>query len=60
MQINVNEIASAMFVIFAAYGMTEMSPGVTVTPSDRRVPYSSAGILLPAMESRIVNPQTGA
>ena len=46
----------------AGYGLTETAPGVLLAPigGSVRVPNGSVGILLPAMESRIVNLQTGA
>jgi len=45
-----------------AYGMTESSPGITMTPRDSSITQRSqtVGIVLPELEVRIVDPATGA
>jgi fatty-acyl-CoA synthase len=48
--------------ITIAYGMTEASPGITMTPRDSTIAQRSrtVGIALPEMEVKIVDPATGA
>jgi fatty-acyl-CoA synthase len=48
--------------ITIAYGMTESSPGITMTPRDATVAQRSqtVGIVLPELEVKIVDPATGA
>jgi fatty-acyl-CoA synthase len=48
--------------ITIVYGMTEASPGITMTPRDASVPQRSrtVGTALPEMEVKIVDPVTGA
>jgi len=48
--------------ITIAYGLTESSPGITVTPRDLPVAERSqtVGVVLPELEVRIVDPCTGA
>ena len=48
--------------ITIAYGMTESSPGITMTPRDSTIVNRSqtVGIVLPELEVRIVDPATGA
>ncbi|OLC52427.1 MAG: AMP-binding protein [Acidobacteria bacterium 13_1_40CM_65_14] len=48
--------------ITIAYGMTESSPGITMTPRDSSITQRSqtVGIVLPELEVRIVDPATGA
>jgi fatty-acyl-CoA synthase len=45
-----------------AYGMTESSPGITITPRDSSVAQRSqtVGPVLPELEVKIVDPATGA
>jgi fatty-acyl-CoA synthase len=45
-----------------AYGMTEASPGITMTPRDCSIAKRSGtvGVALPEMEVKIVDPVTGA
>src|SRR5215470_2375434 len=47
--------------ITIAYGMTESSPGITMTPRDCSVSHRSqtVGVLLPELEVKIVDPVTG-
>jgi fatty-acyl-CoA synthase len=47
--------------ITIAYGMTEASPGITMTPRDASVARRSqtVGVALPEMEVKIVDPATG-
>ena len=47
--------------ITIVYGMTESSPGITLTPRDASVARRSAtvGVVLPELEVRIVDPATG-
>jgi len=48
--------------ITIAYGMTESSPGITMTPRDASVAHRSqtVGTVLPELEVKIVDPATGA
>jgi fatty-acyl-CoA synthase len=48
--------------ITIAYGMTESSPGITMTPRDAAVAQRSqtVGVVLPELEVKIVDPATGA
>jgi fatty-acyl-CoA synthase len=48
--------------ITIAYGLTESSPGITITPRDLPVGERSqtVGVVLPELEVRIVDPVTGA
>jgi fatty-acyl-CoA synthase len=48
--------------ITIAYGMTESSPGITMTPRDSTVAQRSqtVGMVLPELEVKIVDPATGA
>ena len=48
--------------ITIAYGMTESSPGITMTPRDASVEHRSqtVGRVLPGLEVKIVDPATGA
>jgi fatty-acyl-CoA synthase len=48
--------------ITIAYGLTEASPGITMTPRDSTVAQRACtvGIALPEMEAKIVDPVTGA
>jgi len=48
--------------ITIAYGMTEASPGITMTPRDCSIAQRSGtvGTVLPELEVRIVDPSTGA
>ena len=48
--------------ITIAYGMTESSPGITMTPRDSSVAQRSqtVGPVLPELEVKIVDPATGA
>jgi fatty-acyl-CoA synthase len=48
--------------ITIAYGMTESSPGITMTPRDATVAQRSqtVGIVLPELEVKIVDPASGA
>jgi fatty-acyl-CoA synthase len=48
--------------ITIAYGMTESSPGITMTPRDATVAQRSqtVGVMLPELEVKIVDPATGA
>jgi fatty-acyl-CoA synthase len=48
--------------ITIAYGMTESSPGITMTPRDASVEQRSqtVGVVLPELEVKIVDPATGA
>jgi fatty-acyl-CoA synthase len=48
--------------ITIAYGMTESSPGITMTPRDAGMAERSqtVGIVLPELEVKIVDPATGA
>jgi fatty-acyl-CoA synthase len=48
--------------ITIAYGMTESSPGITMTPRDSSVAQRSAtvGIVLPTLDVKIVDPASGA
>ena len=39
--------------------MTELSPGVSMTPNDAPFPYGSAGVPMPGMQVRIVDVGTG-
>src|SRR3954468_3992329 len=45
-----------------AYGMTESSPGITMTPRDSSIAQRSqtVGPVLPELEVKIVDPETGA
>jgi fatty-acyl-CoA synthase len=47
--------------ITIAYGMTESSPGITMTPRDASVEHRSqtVGVVLPELEVKIVDPATG-
>jgi fatty-acyl-CoA synthase len=47
--------------ITIAYGMTESSPGITMTPRDSSVAQRSqtVGLVLPELEVKIVDPATG-
>jgi fatty-acyl-CoA synthase len=47
--------------ITIAYGMTESSPGITMTPRDSSVEQRSqtVGLVLPELEVKIVDPATG-
>ena len=47
--------------ITIAYGMTESSPGITMTPRDSSVAQRSqtVGPVLPELEVKIVDPATG-
>jgi fatty-acyl-CoA synthase len=47
--------------ITIAYGMTESSPGITMTPRDSSIAQRSqtVGPVLPELEVKIVNPMTG-
>jgi len=47
--------------ITIAYGMTESSPGITMTPRDCSIPQRSqtVGTVLPELEVKIVDPATG-
>ncbi len=48
--------------IAIAYGMTESSPGITMTPRDCSVLQRSqtVGVVLPELDVKIVDPATGA
>src|SRR3954463_9378866 len=48
--------------ITIAYGMTESSPGITMTPRTASIPQraQTVGVLLPEVEAKIVDPATGA
>jgi fatty-acyl-CoA synthase len=48
--------------ITIAYGMTEASPGITMTPRDASVAQRSqtVGIVLPELEVKVIDPATGA
>jgi fatty-acyl-CoA synthase len=48
--------------IAIAYGMTESSPGITMTPRDATVAQRSqtVGLVLPELEVKIVDPASGA
>jgi len=48
--------------ITIAYGMTEASPGITMTPRDSSVAQRSqtVGVVLPELDVKIVDPATGA
>jgi fatty-acyl-CoA synthase len=48
--------------ITIAYGMTESSPGITMTPRDASVEHRSqtVGRVLPGLEVKIVDPSSGA
>jgi fatty-acyl-CoA synthase len=48
--------------ITIAYGLTEASPGITMTPRNSTVAQRSAtvGVVLPEMEVKIIDPVTGA
>jgi fatty-acyl-CoA synthase len=48
--------------ITIAYGMTESSPGITMTPRDSTVAHRSqtVGVVLPELEVKIVDPASGA
>jgi fatty-acyl-CoA synthase len=48
--------------ITIAYGMTESSPGITLTPRTASVEHRSqtVGLVLPELEVKIVDPATGA
>jgi fatty-acyl-CoA synthase len=48
--------------ITIAYGMTESSPGITMTPRDSSIAQRSqtVGTVLPELEVKIVDPATGA
>src|SRR5207249_4114915 len=48
--------------ITIAYGMTESSPGITMTPRDASIANRSqtVGVVLPELEVKIVDPATGA
>jgi fatty-acyl-CoA synthase len=48
--------------ITIAYGMTESSPGITMTPRDSSITQRSqtVGIVLPELDVKIVDPVTGA
>ena len=48
--------------ITIAYGMTESSPGITMTPRDCSIARRSqtVGIVLPELEVKVVDPATGA
>jgi fatty-acyl-CoA synthase len=48
--------------ITIAYGMTESSPGITMTPRDSTVAQRSqtVGVVLPELEVKIVDPASGA
>jgi fatty-acyl-CoA synthase len=48
--------------ITIAYGMTEASPGITMTPRDASVEHRSqtVGKVLPSLEVKIVDPASGA
>ncbi len=45
-----------------AYGMTESSPGITMTPRDASIERrcQTVGVVLPELEVKIVDPATGA
>jgi fatty-acyl-CoA synthase len=45
-----------------AYGLTEASPGITLTPRDARVDLrcQTVGVVLPDLEVKIIDPATGA
>jgi fatty-acyl-CoA synthase len=45
-----------------AYGMTESSPGITLTPRDATLEQrcQTVGVVLPELEVKIVDPSTGA
>jgi fatty-acyl-CoA synthase len=45
-----------------AYGMTESSPGITITPRDASITHraETVGRVLPELEVKIVDPATGA
>jgi fatty-acyl-CoA synthase len=47
--------------ITIAYGMTESSPGITMTPRDSSIAQRSqtVGVVLPELEVKIVDPATG-
>jgi fatty-acyl-CoA synthase len=48
--------------ITIAYGMTESSPGITMTPRNASVEHRSqtVGVVLPELDVKIVDPATGA
>jgi fatty-acyl-CoA synthase len=45
-----------------AYGLTEASPGITLTPRDARLDLrcQTVGVVLPELEVKIIDPATGA
>jgi fatty-acyl-CoA synthase len=45
-----------------AYGLTEASPGITLTPRDSRLDLrcQTVGVVLPDLEVKIIDPATGA
>jgi fatty-acyl-CoA synthase len=45
-----------------AYGLTEASPGITLTPRDARFDLrcQTVGVVLPELEVKIIDPATGA
>ena len=45
-----------------AYGLTEASPGITLTPRDARLDLrcQTVGIVIPELEVKIIDPATGA
>jgi fatty-acyl-CoA synthase len=45
-----------------AYGLTEASPGITLTPRDARLDLrcQTVGVVLPDLEVKIIDPATGA
>jgi fatty-acyl-CoA synthase len=47
--------------ITIAYGMTESSPGITMTPRDSSIEHrtQTVGTILPGLEMKIVDPSTG-
>jgi fatty-acyl-CoA synthase len=47
--------------IAIAYGMTESSPGITMTPRDASVEHraQTVGVVLPELELKVVDPATG-
>jgi fatty-acyl-CoA synthase len=51
-----------MTEVSIAYGMTEASPGITMTPRDASIAMRSGtvGVALPEMDVQIVDPVTGA
>lgn len=46
--------------VLQAYGMTETCPGISAIPLDRTdIDLGSVGVLLPNIEARVIDPETG-